>query len=70
MRRLPTKYLFVDPYWIRANTWRPRREEVRAARLRECREAFRIESVNADSTHSAAFEDCSHEGRCPYCGGA
>lgn len=75
MRRLPTKHLYVDGLWdgFRARH-KPcaslRHIEVRTARLRERREAFRIEDANADSAPVAAFEDCSREARCPYCGGA
>ena len=71
MRSLPTKHLYVDGLYDRAQPCASlRRIEVRTARMRERREAFRIEDINADSTPIAAFEDCSHEGRCPYCGGA
>ena len=65
-----SKHLHVDRYWTQTSTWRPRRDEVKTARLRERREAFRIESVNADSALGEVFEDCSHESRCPYCGAA
>ena len=65
-----SKHLHVDRYWTQTSTWRPRRDEVKTARLRERREAFRIEDANADSAPVAAFEDCSREARCPYCGGA
>jgi hypothetical protein len=64
------KHLHVDRYWTQTDAWRPCRGEVKTARLRERREAFRVEDANADSTPIAAFEDCSHEDRCPYCGGA
>lgn len=45
-RRLPTKHVHIDWFWLGREPWRPHVEEVKSARLREAREALRIEEIN------------------------
>lgn len=47
-RRLPTKHVHIDWFWLGREPWRPHVEEVKSARLREAREALRIEEINED----------------------
>ena len=45
-RKLPTKHVHVDWFWLGREPWRPHAEEVKSARLRATREALRIEEIH------------------------